>query len=358
MAWLGYWQLNDLGGVDIVTASPGDVVIKEKFGIIHMYEGQYETGQRQAGYLEPKESMSVDEMKAIGDRLYTLDSVGGGELTLIDLGDRGRPVVRARAPVTTALPLMAVAEPLVYATAGSCARLPGAESGYSLLVLELTGRGTELREVGNVPLGLYIRNMAVAAHYAYVVVSRCGGYNERLALFDLEDPTQPRFVSNVPLDDGVKPKNVVVRDSRAYVAVRKTRNEDEAPTSGLDVLDVSKPRRSKLLGSVRTQTVAEESTQRVDKTCRLALSGNYALYSCDEPVVHIVDVSEPRRPVEAQRLDVAAIVTDLDAAAGHAYVVTKDGGMLTLRATHPQPELNTDRPVFLPLAVTSGGGFR
>jgi hypothetical protein len=352
--WLGYWQLDELGGVRRVTAADREVMIQEYAGIIHLYDGHYEAGRRQVGYLSSADSIGVNAMAVAGDRLYTLLI---GYLSMFDLSSRARPALLARAEVKTRLPALAVSPPYVYATMGSCVDLGDAsEVGYSILVFEaLDGAKPALRRVGVVPLGLYIRDIVVDGPYAYLAVCECWEGEERLALFDASDPQAPRYVEDIPLADDARPKKVLVRDGRAYVAVRATPAEGEVPASGLDILDVTDPQASTVLGTIRTPTVAEASTQPEDKTCSLALLGDYAFYACDEPVVHVVDVRDARQPVEAQRLETAAIVTDLDAASGFAYVVLKDLGLITLRARDPSGRPRPVTPAYLPLAMRPRG---
>jgi|GEM_PF-5792236 hypothetical protein len=358
MSWLGFWQRDVLGRAQIVAASQRDVVIKEYAGLTHVFEGPYGVGARRAGYIDAEAASGIVEMQLDSDRLFTLEP---GELALFDLTNREHPTLLAQAIARTSLPVMAVSEPYVFATKCRQYDPVDGEEGCSITAFEVTpGDPTSMRQVSVLPVGRHVRGIALSGLFAYAVVADdVSSRPERLSSYDFSDPTQPTFVADVELDEGAKPKRIAVRDELAYVAAYTEATRNGPAVNSLHILDVSDPPRSRVVGSFVTSTASSDrkygfTTQHYP----IAVMDEHVLFAGNEAVVHVVDVQDPRHPVEVQRLEVEDVVTDLDAAARHAYVVMKNGGMMTLKATYPAPEPNVGHAAFLPLAVTSDGGIR
>ena len=351
--WKGYWQLDDLGRVAIVGANSSNVVVKERYGLIHLYPGAYEAGKQRASYIDLPPRSVAEALCATEDRAYFM---GLGDLHVYDTSDLAQPELLATAPVTTRRTSLAIDEPYVYSQVGCGGGMgPGGETYCTLVTLEVVeGDGaSRVEELAQVPVGYQLRDIAVGAGYAYIVVRLDGGWEEeQLALYDVRDPRLPRFVENIELGEWVWPKRTVVRDGLAYVATRTLTEEEDPVSTGLTILDVEDAPNVSAVGSVELPTDIKQSNQPNDRNGHLALSGEYALYSSDEPFVHVIDVSNPSSPVEVQRIQAPAVVTDLDAATGQVYVVSDDGGMMVLRATGlegPQPDVRGK--VYLPFAI-------
>lgn len=354
MSWLGFWQRQVLGGVELVSASDRDVVIKEYAGLTHLFESPYETGQGRAGYLEAGAAPGIAEMQLEGDRLHT---VGLRKLSLFDLSDRSSPVRLSQVTVDTRLPVLAASRPYVFATKCKQYDPEFEEEGCAITAFEVTAdKPPTMRHLSTVPVGRLVRSIALSDLVAYVVSAVDVGFRpEKLSLYDFKDPARPSYVADLDLGDGAKPKSVVIRDGLAYVSVFTDAPRNGSASTGLRVVDVSNPKRSHVIGAFDTPTTATDRDFGFnEQNYPVAVLDGYALFAGNEAVVHVVDVHEPEHPVEVQRVEVKDTVTDLAAAARHAYVAMKDGGMITLRATYPEPEPTPGRVAYIPLVVTDG----
>jgi hypothetical protein len=125
-------------------------------------------------------------------------------------------------------------------------------------------------------------------------------------------------------------------------------------TTGLRILDVANPRQAKLVGMFDAPTDGSDQDFGInEQNYPVAVIDGFAIFAGNEALVHVVDVSDPTQPVEVQRIEASAVVTDIDAAARHAYVVSKDGGLVTLRATYPERQVGS--VLHMPMTLTRRG---
>lgn len=169
-----------------------------------------------------------------------------------------------------------------------------------------------------------------------------------LIILDSADPTRLRRVAQVPI--GRQAHAVAVDGHHAIVATRwPTPPEDLElvplpQTGGVRIVDL---RTLQEVGSHRTRldrlvggTLAEWDIAVVD---------GIALLTSAEKAVRLIDLREPRRPVEVQVLDLATAVGELAVAGRVVYVSGENAGVYRLRwlAGTSRPDEAT---LYLPLA--------
>jgi hypothetical protein len=212
------------------------------------------------------------------------------------------------------------------------------EEGCAITAYDMKGVDPdEFIELSVMPVGLTVRSIAVAGTYLMAVVLRDDSLGrEVLSVYDYRDPKFPKHVADVDVGAGVKAKSIVIREDFAFVSVFKDASGDGRASTGLRILDVSDAARSRVVGEFDVLT---DSTDLdfgfTNQYYPVALLDRYALFAGNERLVHVVDVGRPGEPREVQRIEVEDVVTDLDAAARHAYVVRKGGGLAVLRSAYP-----------------------
>ena len=201
-----------------------------------------------------------------------------------------------------------------------------------------------IRKVGELTVSgeVYPQQLALVGNYAYVVALeefQGGGYDIKLRIVDVSDPTRPREIGQYA-PTGKKVYAVIVGNNYAYVGVsvsessalhvlnisnpaspqfvREIANVDDLEgdggtvvgnrlylvhgTKGISIWDISQPDNPQRLGSLDTPGVARS----------VAVSGNYAFVSegrwfdpgAEKGYLRIVDVSNPANPQIVASVDV------------------------------------------------------
>lgn len=102
-----------------------------------------------------------------------------------------------------------------------------------------------LREVGSLEFKRPRARMALRPPYLYL-----SGFNEPLGIIDISQPSQPRFVADLPRLGSVANDGFELAEGIAYL-IRRERQPDNVSSLHLDVLDVAtNPRQPTRLGSV------------------------------------------------------------------------------------------------------------
>ncbi len=151
---------------------------------------------------------------------------------------------------------------------------------------------TRPREVGQyAPTGKKVYAVIVGNNYAYVAVSGSGG--SALHVLNISNPASPQFVREITNVDDLEGDGGTVAGNRLYLV---------HGTKGISIWDISQPDNPQRLGSLDTPGVARS----------VAVSGNYAFVSegrwfgsgAEKGYLRIVDVSNPANPQIVASVDV------------------------------------------------------
>jgi hypothetical protein len=151
---------------------------------------------------------------------------------------------------------------------------------------------TRPREVGQyAPTGKKVYAVIVGNNYAYVGVSGSGG--SALHVLNISNPANPQFVREITNVDDLEGDGGTVAGNRLYLV---------HGTKGISIWDISQPDNPQRLGSLDTPGVARS----------VAVSGNYAFVSegrwfgsgAEKGYLRVVDVSNPANPQIVASVDV------------------------------------------------------
>jgi hypothetical protein len=151
---------------------------------------------------------------------------------------------------------------------------------------------TRPREVGQyAPTGKKVYAVIVGNNYAYVGVSGSG--SSALHVLNISNPANPQFVREITNVDDLEGDGGTVAGNRLYLV---------HGTKGISIWDISQPDNPQRLGSLDTPGVARS----------VAVSGNYAFVSegrwfdpgAEKGYLRVVDVSNPASPQIVASVDV------------------------------------------------------
>jgi subtilase family serine protease len=151
---------------------------------------------------------------------------------------------------------------------------------------------TRPREVGQyAPTGKKVYAVIVGNSYAYVGVSGSGG--SALHVLNISNPANPQFVREITNVDDLEGDGGTVAGNRLYLV---------HGTKGISIWDISQPDNPQRLGSLDTPGVARS----------VAVSGNYAFVSegrwfdpgAEKGYLRVMDVSNPANPQIVASVDV------------------------------------------------------
>jgi hypothetical protein len=349
--WLGRWQLGEPGYVSAVATVGQDFAFHEAGGHTHLYDGSDPSALVSTGYIDI-DAAGAGVARLVGNNrtLYALWT----DVRAFDVSDRSRPTEVARSDrlAGVALPVIAVSEPYILTAEGE----PGvgeSDSGYRLVVWERGGSGTaRMNRLSDVVVGEMIDDIAVGGTSAFVVYRAHVGGTGAVAVVNLTDPTLPDIVVRFSMPDGVSAKRIAIRGPFAYVLARTEAREEGGIGTALFVLDVSDLTAIHIVGWFQAPRVgsAYEPVVR-GQLYSVAMVGDFALLSGYEPLLRVVDVRDPRRLEEVQRIQLADIVSDLAVSERYAYVVLRDSESVILRASGGQEPV-ARRWAYLPLITT------
>jgi hypothetical protein len=132
-----------------------------------------------------------------------------------------------------------------------------------------------------------VNTVAVAGKHAYVVYNT-GGNKRHLVVFDIADPRAPAIVATYDSAWGWGagyPLSVAVSGKHAYLY----------SWAGLEVIDISRPKAPKHVGSWKTHGVP---TWVLRSGCHVAVAGNYAYVADRQAGLRVIDISNPVAPKE------------------------------------------------------------
>jgi hypothetical protein len=147
----------------------------------------------------------------------------------------------------------------------------------------------------------YPQAVGVTGHYAYVAASYGG-----LKILDVSAPTEPSLVHT----ESANVKDVTIAGNRAYYLT----DPGLFTSPVLVVLDVSAPAEPVELGREELQVLPQ----------RVKVAGRYACIAAADLGLQIIDVADPRSPVEAG-LFAADSASDVTVAENFAYVLGAQG---------------------------------
>ncbi len=155
----------------------------------------------------------------------------------------------------------------------------------------------------------FINAVAVYEPAVYLAESNAG-----VAVFNINDPTQPVFVSHV--NSGTWARDVHVSGNHLYVA-------DE----GLKIFDLSNPLNPTLVSETPVTGTA----------LRITVSGGRAFVSCGASGLFIFDINDPANPIEIGAIDEWDSCQHASATASGdtVFVAAGDEGLYVLDATDP-----------------------
>jgi len=151
---------------------------------------------------------------------------------------------------------------------------------------------TRPREVGQyAPTGKKVYAVIVGNNYAYVGVSGSG--SSALHVLNISNPANPQFVREITNVDDLEGDGGTVAGNRLYLV---------HGTKGISIWDISQPDNPQRLGSLDTPGIARS----------VAVSGNYAFISegrwfdpgAEKGYLRVVDVSNPANPQIVASVDV------------------------------------------------------
>jgi YD repeat-containing protein len=231
-----------------------------------------------------------------GTNLYA--AVGWDGFEVIDLADPRNPQISAILPLSGMTTTIAVAGPYAYAV-GRYFDVIDIQSATPFVAASLSL--------------WYPRDVALAGNYAYVTAGDSG-----VAVVDIADPLHPALLGYVPTFGWTYA--IQVRGSHAYLL-------DEI--RGLLIADISNPEDPQIVGALPAGSVMP------DLRSSLAVSGDYLYVGRNVPgALHVVDVSHPRSPWIAGKVDLMYGVQAVTAVGALAYVANC-GGLQIVDASDP-----------------------
>lgn len=174
---------------------------------------------------------------------------------------------------------------------------------YNWDVLDVSDRASPT-PLGHYEAAGFARGLAVAGSYAYVASD--GPHHSTLDVIDISDPAGPTQVGSYSTLGEVS--GVALGARHAYVISGETHLAG-GRTVGLTILDVADSTRALPVGFL-------ELTGRPGG---VAVSGNYAYVAAEWAGFHVVDVSDPARPIHVANFPASATGV---AASGRAAVIT------------------------------------
>jgi hypothetical protein len=160
-----------------------------------------------------------------------------------------------------------------------------------------------------------------------------GTLDQRLLSVDISDPGNPTLIGEYTAPDFAV-TDLVVQNDRAYVANQVFPNPYD-----LRILDVSDPTDLRLLGSYATDLTQIHTLLVSDNLVYLNAGQNTW-----EHTVQIVDVSNPASPVSRHRMPRLYSAEDVDVVGTTAYIAAREDGFFVLDVADPsQPRLRATR---------------
>lgn len=194
---------------------------------------------------------------------------------------------------------------------------------YGLRVVDISDL-SHPREVGAYDTHqAYATGVVVAGNYAYVINN---GFTKEipagLHIVDISDPAHPTQASFY--ESRGQPQDIVIKDNIVYIA-----NE-----FGLELIDVSKPDSPVLLNAMDfSQGNPAEATQAA---WGVAVSGNMAYVTHAIYGLEVVDVSDPRNPRIVANYKSAAVKKALAVTIGGNYAYVTDTPMHIVDISNPK----------------------
>lgn len=158
-------------------------------------------------------------------------------------------------------------------------------------------------------------DVAVAGHHAYVTTR--GPDESGLHVVDISDPGAPVLVGSVDIPE--EAHGVAVLGDRAYVGWGTCLSGGAGCPGGLDVVDVSRPARPEILGSVEMS--GDRLARGVAVSRGYAYVATFANYNDNFGGLEVVDVSDPTSPRTVGKVDCWR-GTGVDVAGDHAYLLS------------------------------------
>jgi len=149
----------------------------------------------------------------------------------------------------------------------------------------------------------------VSGNYAYVA-----DHTDGLEIYDISDPKKPVKIGSV--DDGGNANDVFVSGNYAYVADLG---------DGLEIIDVSDPATPFEVGEVDDGGNARA----------VFVSGNYAYIADDTDGLEIIDISDPSNPVEVGSVDDGNNAMQVFVSGNYAYVADFTDGLEIIDISDP-----------------------
>ena len=169
-------------------------------------------------------------------------------------------------------------------------------AGPRLTVLDITERAV-IRPMGSLMLPGFVRQVVVSGTLAYVAVGGAG-----ISIVDVSDPARPRAIGSVGTTDSSS--GLVLSGVYLYVA-------DGA--AGLRVVDVADPMRPQSIASIPAGArVSRVVISDQDVAYTLAPSGE----------VHVIDLADPRAPLDLGQVDTGGLSVGAMAVAGTKLYAT------------------------------------
>jgi hypothetical protein len=213
-----------------------------------------------------------------------------------------------------------LADPLGLAVVGRYAYVGGSDG---LTVVDVSNPEAP-KQVGCCKLPGPASDIALSGGIAYIATRQSG-----LWVVDITDPKAPTEVGSYQPRLSVRPtakkgehwgpvvECVAVAGKLAYVTLNSVPKGKDAWRSVLQVLDVSNPKAPVELGSFT----------KGDLFLGVALAGKYAFVADKASTLWVVDVSDPKMPTEAGSCVTTGEPQRVFVARNHAYVADDDGAM-------------------------------
>lgn len=205
------------------------------------------------------------------------------------------------------------------------------------------------------------QEIAISGDYLYAAAS-----NDGFSVWDITNPDVPAFVTALPLggDIGASPQAVAIRDNYAFVAA--------SPGDSLFVVDISNPLAPTRAAAVATPfgayyvalsgdyafvtagsngsasyyhvidispptapTIAASRTTYGVATYYVQTLGNYAYFEAGAAGVAVVDITDPRNPVNVTSVDTPGGPDDLFISGSHLYIADFCGGLQIMDLVNP-----------------------
>jgi hypothetical protein len=272
---------------------------------------------------------------------YAYVATGAAGLLIIDISDRGAPVVVGSHDTSDNAQSVAVSSGFAYVADGAAglqvidvsdphapllvgsldtdgvaldvavvgSNLYLADAVPGLKVIDVSNPAAPVK-IGSYSTTDYISDVVVAGSYAYIVADDAG-----FEILDISNPAAPQRIANyIPVAD---PVALAVAGNFAYLALEGL---------GLEVIDVanpSAPGRVAGLSSSGPQAVTVADT-------KLVLSDG-------EAGLKLIDVTNPAAPVQVGALPTEDVMFDAAIAGSHALVAEGDFGLRVVDITNPAP---------------------